>query len=76
MPNKHRVDSRLVAHRIPIELAVKVEKLARLRHETVKQTVISALEHETEFIELNEADAKLILEEIRENERKRNQQRD
>lgn len=73
MPNKHRVDYRLISHRIPIELAVKLEKLAHLRHETVKQTLMSALEHETEFIELDETDAQMILEEIRKNERKRRQ---
>lgn len=73
MPNKPRVDLRLVAWRIPVELAVKVHKRAVALGVTDRAVVVEALRRETDGVELTAADVEAILMEVRENERKRNQ---
>lgn len=74
MPNKPRVDLRLVAWRIPIELAVKVRKRALALGIPERALVVEALSRETDGVELTTEDVEAIFAEVKANERKRNQQ--
>lgn len=74
MANMPSVDLRFVGYRLPISLAVKVEKLAKAWGVSMNQAVVAILRSATEHIELSSADYQRIKEEVARNEAKRRNQ--
>lgn len=74
MANMPSVDLRFVGYRLPIIVAVKVEKLAKTCGVSVNQAVVAILRSATEHIELTSEDYERIKEEVARNEAKRRNQ--
>lgn len=74
MANMPSVDLRFVGYRLPIIVAIKVEKLAKTCGVSVNQAVVAILRSATEHIELSSADYERIKEEVARNEAKRRNQ--
>lgn len=74
MANMPSVDLRFVGYRLPIVLAVKVEKLAKACGVSMNQAVVAILRSATEHIELTSADYERVKEEVARNEAKRRNQ--
>lgn len=71
MPNKRRIDIKVLTVNVTVETAKKVDKLAE-RHEWTRQDELKRIiVQATQNVELDAADADAIAQEIRSNEEKR-----